>query len=338
MDERTRLLDVLQKRTVDRHPVLCPGGMMNMVVTELMDAAESWWPKAHSYPEEMARLTLAANRLAGIENVGVPFCMTVEAEAMGALIDMGSRSTEPRVASYAISHLDDVDRLPAIDVTKGRAKVCVEAVRILRQKLPGTPVIANLTGPVSLATSLIDPLLFYRAMITSKTGVHRLMKTVTRNLSEFGSALIEAGADLVCIADPSATGELLGRKSFSEFTIPYINELTVYFREKYKVPCIVHICGRIRPLGTVLSALEAEVLSVDSITSIKVLKEYAPDKIAMGNVSTYLLAEGDPERVLRSGKLCLKRGADILAPACGISPLTSIANIKALSRAVLDRD
>src|SRR5690242_10883185 len=116
MDDKTRLLNVLQRRTADRPPFICPGGMMNMAITEVMDAAASWWPEAHGNAEKMARLTLAAHQFAGIENVGVPFCMTVEAEAMGAHIDLGSRETEPNVTAYAIGSLNEIDRLTPVDV------------------------------------------------------------------------------------------------------------------------------------------------------------------------------------------------------------------------------
>ena len=33
------------------------------------------------------------------------------------------------------------------------------------------------------------------------------------NAIAFGDALAEAGADVICIADPSATGDLIGRLS-----------------------------------------------------------------------------------------------------------------------------
>ncbi|MDE2118224.1 MAG: methylcobamide--CoM methyltransferase, partial [Betaproteobacteria bacterium] len=111
MNEKSRLLNTLRGKPSDRPPFICPGGMMNMAVTELMDAAESCWPDAHSDPEKMARLTLAANRIGGIENTGVPFCMTVEAEAMGAQVYLGSRGNEPRVTEYAIDRFDEIDRL-----------------------------------------------------------------------------------------------------------------------------------------------------------------------------------------------------------------------------------
>jgi MtaA/CmuA family methyltransferase len=335
MNEKARLLNTLRGEPADRAPFICPGGMMNMAVTELMDAAESWWPEAHSDPEKMARLTLAANRLGGIENTGVPFCMTVEAEAMGAQVYLGSRGNEPRVTEYAIDRLDEIDRLRPIDPGKGRAKVCVDAIRILKKVAPQTPVIANLTGPVSLASSLIDPLIFYKGLITDRQKVHKLMQTVNENLIRFGDALVESGADVICIADPSASGEILGKRAFAEFALPYINSLVIYFREKHGIPSIVHICGDVRCLGGLLSEIAAESISVDAMVSMKTLKELAPTKVSMGNVSTYLLEKGAPDDITKRGERCLRIGADILAPACGISPKTPVVNITGLSRAVI---
>ena len=336
MNEKTRLLSVLQGISADRAPFICPGGMMNMAVTELMDDAHSCWPEAHSDPEKMARLTLAAHRLGGVENTGVPFCMTVEAEAMGSQVYLGTRGTEPRVTEYAIGRLDEFDRLRPIDPGMGRAKVCVDAIRILKKEAPQTPVIANLTGPVSLASSLIDPLVFYKGLISDKQNVHNLMRTVNENLIRFGDALVEAGADVICIADPSASGEILGKKAFAEFALPYINSIAVYFRGKHGLPSIVHICGDVRCLGALLSEIAAESISVDAMVSIKTLRELAPNKISMGNVSTYLLEKGAPDDITKNGERCLRAGAGILAPACGISPKTPVANVVGLSRAVFE--
>lgn len=333
MNEKIRLLNALRGKPADRVPFICPGGMMNMAVTELMDAAESWWPEAHSDPEKMARLTLTANRLGGVENTGVPFCMTVEAEAMGAEVYLGTRGTEPRVTEYAIGRLDDIAKLRTIDPGAGRAKVCVDAIRILKKEAPETPVIANLSGPVSLASSLIDPIIFYKGLITNKENVHRLMKVVNENLIRFGEAMAEAGADVICIADPSATGEILGKNTFTEFALPYLNSLTAHFRDKYGIPSIVHICGDVRPLGDLLSGIAAESISVDSMVSIKTLRELAPNKVSMGNVSTYLLEKGNSEDIAKHGDRCLRAGVGILAPACGIGPKTPVANIKSLSLA-----
>jgi len=338
MNQKERLLNKLRQQPVDRPPFICPGGMMSMIVTEVMEKGESRWPQAHGDAGLMAELTLAAHRLAGVENLGVPFCMTVEAEAMGAEVDLGSLENEPRVTRYAIDSLAGQDRLTPLSVTEGRARVCVEAVRRLKDDAPDLPVIANLTGPVSLATSLVDPLLYYRALRQDKEAAHRLTGFCTENAILFGEALIEAGADVICIADPSATGELIGGKAFAEFVLPYLNRMTGHFKSRFGIPSIVHICGDVKSLGGVLSELKAEAVSVDAMVGISRLRELAQGKLTMGNVSTYLLEKGEPAAVSRAGKVCLEQGVDILAPACGIGPRTPIANIRALAAALAEAE
>jgi [methyl-Co(III) methanol-specific corrinoid protein]:coenzyme M methyltransferase len=307
--------------------------MMTMVVTDVMDAVGSSWPEAHVDSKKMAALTLGANRLAGIENIGLPFCMTVEAEAMGAEVDLGHRDCEPRVIRYVMDTVTDIDRLTSIDVTRGRARVCVDAARILREQAGDVPIIASLTGPVSLATSLVDPLLYYRALRLNKEAAHNLNRIATQNALVFGDALVEAGADVICIADPSATGDLIGRAAFDEFVLPCINQMTEHFRSRYGKPSIVHICGDAKRLGTVLRGLSAEAVSVDSVVGVRHLHRMVPGKVTMGNISTHLLERGEPAKLAKAAEQCLRHGVDILAPACGISPKTPMRNILAVAGA-----
>jgi len=331
--QKERLLKALGGEAVDRAPFICPGGMMTMVVTEVMDAVGRFWPQAHLDPEKMAALTLGTNRLAGIENLGLPFCMTVEAEAMGARVDLGHKESEPRVVRYVMDTMEDLDRLTSIDVTRGRARVCVDAARILKEQAGEVPIIASLTGPVSLATSLVDPLLYYRALRLNKQAVHNLNRAAMENALAFGDAFVEAGADVICIADPSATGDLIGCAAFDEFVLPYINMMTEHFRTRYGKPSIVHICGDAKRLGAVLQGLSAEAVSVDSVVGIPNLQSMVPGKVTMGNISTFALERGEPVKLTKMAEQCLRLGVDILAPACGISPRTPLKNILAVAQA-----
>jgi [methyl-Co(III) methanol-specific corrinoid protein]:coenzyme M methyltransferase len=334
MTQKERLLHTLTGTKVDRPPFICPGGMMSMIVTEVMYALDCFWPEAHLDSNKMAKLTLGANRLTGIENLGLPFCMTVEAEAMGSTIQLGGRANEPRVTAYAINSLAEIDRLRMIDVSEGRARVCADAISILKNEAPDVPIIASLSGPVSLATSLVDPLLYYRALRRDKERAHALNRISMENTLAFGDALVEAGADVVCIADPSATGDLIGGGTFEEFVLPYLNLMTDHYRRHYDRPSIVHICGDVTKLSYALWQLSADAISVDSIVGIPKLKSLAPDKITMGNISTFLLERGNPDHLARVGKHCLDQGIDILAPACGIAPGTPMENIQSISEMI----
>jgi [methyl-Co(III) methanol-specific corrinoid protein]:coenzyme M methyltransferase len=334
---RERLAAVTRFEPVDRPPFLCPGGMMNMAVTDAMDESGVEWPDAHGDAHAMAALTRVAANVTGIENLGLPFCMTVEAEGLGAPVFFGTRETEPRVAEYVMTDLGETDRVHAFDAHSGRALVVADAVRELAAERERTadalPVIVCLTGPVSLATSLIEPLTFYRAMRRDRERAHRLLEISTEAVLAFGDVLITAGADAVCIADPSATGELLGRKAFDEFAAPYLNDLTRHFAER-DTPTIVHVCGDVTSLGTTLDELAAPVVSVDSLVKIGSATTLAPSKAVMGNVSTYLLEYGKAETVAASAVNAHRQGAAIVAPACGIGARTPARNLKAAAEAV----
>ena len=334
---RERLSAVTRLEPVDRPPFLCPGGMMNMAVTDAMDESGVAWPDAHSDAHAMATLTRVAADVTGIENLGLPFCMTVEAEGLGAEVFFGTRETEPRVTTYVLDNLAETDRLSAFDAHAGRAAVVADAVRELaaskEASADGLPVIVCLTGPVSLATSLIEPLTFYRAMRRDAAGAHRLLEISTEAVLAFGDALIAAGADAICIADPSATGELLGRPAFDAFAAPYLNDLTRHFAER-ETPTIVHVCGDVMSLGSTLDSLAAPVVSVDSLVKIGAVAEAAPSKAVMGNVSTYLLEYGKAETVAVSAVNAHRQGASIVAPACGIGARTPAHNLRAAANAV----
>ena len=50
------LAEALLGNKGERVPCICPGGMMNMITSEMMGACSSFWPKAHVDAETMAKL------------------------------------------------------------------------------------------------------------------------------------------------------------------------------------------------------------------------------------------------------------------------------------------
>ena len=99
--ERLRMIFAGEKP--DRPACICPGGMMNMVTEDLMEEIKTYLPEAHTDARKMADLARAVYEKGCFENCGVPFCMTVEAEAMGATVDMGSATVEPHVVDSPLS-------------------------------------------------------------------------------------------------------------------------------------------------------------------------------------------------------------------------------------------
>ncbi|WBW95910.1 methylcobamide:CoM methyltransferase MtbA [Oceanirhabdus sp. W0125-5] len=330
---KERLMNVLKGKSVDRPPCICPGGMMNMIVEDVMDLTGSKWPEAHSDAGLMAELAAGIYDNGGFENFGVPFCMTVEAEAMGAPVYMGTKVNEPRVTEYPIKSVTEWKNLSNIDVNKGRAKVVIDAIKILKEKNSDVPLVANLTGPVSLASSLMEPMDYYKELRKKPCETHEFMEFVTENLIAFGKAQLEAGADVLTISDPSGTGEILGPKMFREFAVPYLNRIINDLKEYSETGTIIHICGRLKSIYKELNELESDAISFDSITNASQVVENVTNKVIMGNVSTLALEENTVESLKKISRNCLDNGVNILSPACGIGPRTSLKNIQSLVEA-----
>lgn len=329
---KERLHTVLEGNKADRPPCICPGGMMNMITEELMQTVRIYLPEAHTDAQKMAGLAKAVYEQGCFENYGVPFCMTIEAEEMGAKVNLGSRIYEPHVTGYVIDTVSDYGKLPEIDLSKGRVKVVLDAIRILKEE-GDVPVVGNLTGPVSTASSVMEPVVFYKEMRKKNQETHAYMEFITNQLIKFGTAQIEAGADVIAISDPSATGEILGPGFFQEFTIKYINRLIDIFREK-GAQTIVHICGNMNPVYEEVNGIRSDALSFDSVVPMKEARTKLEGRVLMGNVSTYALEFAEPDKVRTLAENCVKNGSDIISPACGLGMKSPLANIRAILQAV----
>lgn len=328
---KERLNLIMEGKHADRPACICPGGMMNMVTAELMDKVQVYLPEAHNDARMMADLSKAVYEEGCFENYGVPFCMTIEAEEMGAKTDLGSRIYEPHVVEYVIDSVSEYEKLTSLDVTKGRANVVLDAIKILKDETKGVPIVGNLTGPISTASSVMEPVNFYKELRKKNNEAHAYMEFITDQLIAFGTAQIEAGADIIAISDPSGTGEILGPKFFKEFAVTYINKLVDALHEK-GAGTIVHICGKMSAVYKEVSEVKSNVLSFDSIVSIKEAREQLGNRVLMGNVSTYALEFGNPERVSNLTKHCVENGSDILSPACGLGMKSPLANVQAMLR------
>lgn len=329
---KARLFAAAERQKLDRPPCICPGGMMNMIFEEIMQHSGIFWPDAHSNAREMAALTQAVYAYGGFENYGVPFCMTVEAEAMGAQVNMGTQQVEPHIDKIFLETISEWPKLTPIDLNTGRIKVVLEAIEILKkQNTNNVPIIGNLTGPISIAGSLMDMTALLKSFRKDPQIVDNLLNFITDNLIKFGRAQIKAGADAICIAEPSGTGEILGSAYFRKFTVPYLNKITQALNASIT---IIHICGKLHGVYDLLPQLICDVFSFDAIVPVKEIRQVLQNKALMGNISTHALFVMPAEKVESLVKNCLKNSIDILAPACGLSTVTPLMNIQRMVNTV----
>jgi len=331
---KERIFRTFNKKTIDRPAIICPGGMMNAAIVDVMNKTGNLLPEGHHDSIIMAQLAVDVHENTGFENFGIPFCMTVEAEVLGSEINYGTLACEPKIQRELYTCAADVvfKELGAMEKNK-RVNSIIKATYTLSKKYPDVPVIGSLTGPISTSSSLIDPISFLKELRKNPSNAHSVIDYVSNHIIELAKLMIENGANVISIADPTATGEILGPKMFNEYAVRYLNKI-INAIHAMNTPVIVHICGKMSAVQKYVPDIKSEAISTDSSISLKMLKAEYPGLITMGNVSTYLLEFGDEEKISTQTAKLVNEGINIISPACGLSTSTPLKNIEAMTKIV----
>lgn len=314
----------MNKKTVDRVSLACP---LQTATVPLMDMAGACWPSANQEAEPMAELAVAAHDIAGLEGVRLPFCLTVEAEALGCPILPGSRISQPSVSAPVVNDYSDIDNLSVPDpADSARMPVVKEAIGLAREKVgDGVPIIVGITAPFTLAGHLRGVETMLLDMFDNPDFVNDIILFATDVAKEYSKALVDAGADAITLIEPSATCELIGPSDFEQYAAPTLGALS----RSIKVPTILHICGNTTPILPILETLDVDAVSIDHVVDVSDARHTFKDTVLVGNVNPVdVLLFGTPQDVEEASLKCLDAGVDILAPGCGFSPNTPIENMK----------
>ncbi|MEO1814326.1 MAG: uroporphyrinogen decarboxylase family protein [Acetobacterium sp.] len=331
---KERILRSLNKESVDRAPVICPGGMMNSAIVDVMNKTGHTLPDGHHDSQLMAEIANDVQENTGFENFGIPFCMTVEAEVLGSEINYGTLACEPKIQKEVFPSVKEViyQDLGAMAKNK-RVNAIIEATYQLSKEYSDIPVFGSITGPLSTAASLVDPIPFLKELRKNPAEAHRVVDYASNHIIELARLMVESGASVITIADPTATGEILGPAMFDEYAVRYLNKIIAAIHET-NTPVIVHICGKMNAVRKFVPAIKSDAISTDSSISLRKLKEDYPELTTMGNLSTYLLEFGETEKVAKQTEKLKLDGIDIIAPACGLSTSTPLVNITAMTNRV----
>lgn len=331
---KERIIRVLNKQEVDRPPVICPGGMMNAAIVEVMNTTGHTLPEGHHDYSIMAELSADVNKFTGFENFGIPFCMTVEAEVLGSEINFGTLQCEPKIQKEKYSSVSEVEYRDLSSIARlGRVETIVQAGYEISKKYPDIPVIGNLTGPVSTAASIVDPMTFLKELRKDSVASHRCLDYVSDFLIEYAKLMVDNGVKIISIGDPTATGEIIGPKIFKEYAVRYINKVVDAIHDA-GAGVIVHICGKMDAVKKYIPEIKSDAISTDALVNLRLLKEEYPELTTMGNLSTFLLELGTPDKISAQTERLIKEGINIISPACGLSTATTIENINAMTNTV----
>ncbi len=321
-----RTLEILDGQ-LDGPPVLS-SPLVNSTVYQ-MEQTGAFYPSAHQDPKKMAQLAESIHTLFGFQGIRVPFDLCVEAEAFGCEIKMGGQPAFPYITKSLPALLEPFD-LSANIFEQGRFPVVLQSLNDLREKYENyLPLYAGCTAPFTLGGYLWEAEKYFTLPIQDPKRLSAILDWLVNLVGDYANKLLEAGANVIVLIDPSASFNMISPRVFERFLLP------VYYRlnEIIQGRIILHICGDTNSLLNLIQQTGFAGFSFEgpSVT-VRNAKKVLGNRMALiGNIPTSdSLLFGNQSQVKRDVRKALEEGIHMLAPACSIPPETPPENLLAL--------
>jgi MtaA/CmuA family methyltransferase len=331
MTGRERVLRTMRGETVDALP--------NMAITMMKAAAEiSVSYRAYAMDAEAhARGQAAISRAYGIDHVSGISDPAVEAADLGAKIIY--REDAPPALDDDEPLLGDTARLLSLKVpdpwSAPRMRKRVDVIARLKKECGAESAVEGwIEGPMAESSDLRGLSRIMMDFYDSPSFVRDLVSFVVETGLAFARAQVEAGADYIGIGDAAAS--LIGPDLYREF-VWEAEKRCIGEIHRMGVPVRLHICGNITPLLDMLADVDADLVDLDSMVSVKEAREkLGPGRCLAGNINPVAdLLHGTPQGVEQGLAACFAEAggsAYAVAAGCEVPRDTPAPNLLAMSR------
>ncbi len=311
------------------------------VTVSMMERRKIFWPEANYDAGQMAALGSAAAEDFGFESVRSPFSITAEAERMGCCVNHGTKNSTPMITTHPYKFIPAEEIFPEIPsfepdefVSGGNIAQIIESIKILsRTKGDTYPVVAGFTGPLMVAGGLVGIEELLIGTLISPDDTEKIVAGTMDVLKRYVQELSQADADIIQLTDSVASPDLLPPYLFDRFAGKFFKELFATIKE---TKTSLHICGEADEILRNMVATGVNCLSIEErVDPFFAKKTVGDDAVLVGSIGPVTpLLVGSPEDIRISVTRCVDAGFGIIAPGCGISPLTSDRNLRAFRNAV----
>lgn len=208
-------------------------------ITEKMNLK---FPEAYLECDSMVQLALALKEHDGVAFCEMPFCHTVEAEAMGGKIYYGDGKTGPRAKEYICSSLEEVLNLSVIDFNKGRIREVLNACEKLVQQ--GEQVVLEISGPFTVLNALIDVKHIFRAMRKTPELVWQVFDKIGQELLRYVEQAQKRGVQFISYADSAGGVNILGPKVAENVTENFTYDFVKKLNDKMDNNAMILLCPK----------------------------------------------------------------------------------------------
>lgn len=242
----------------------------------------------------------------------------------------------PDLLEHIVASEEDVAKL---DIRKIDAEPVVDTVKQalkLTQDKIGVTYAVTMTawGPFTLAARLVGEETMMKATFKRPDFVKKAVEFATDVLIHLYAPLVKDGTlKLISLADPTASGDLISKKQFQTFALPYLRKFTDWAKSQ-GAHTLVHICGDTTDRLDLFLETGASCISLDHKVNIGRAKEVLGGKMCFaGNVDPVkVMLQGTVEDVERECSRIIETagldGGFVLMPGCDIPPTVPYENIQ----------
>jgi uroporphyrinogen decarboxylase len=168
-----------------------------------------------------------------------------------------------------------------------------------------------------------------------KASVHAVMKFATELCFDYLEPFIDAGVAMISLADPTASGDLISRDQFIEFSFPYLKRVAEKIRAR-GVWVTVHICGNTTNRLDRIPETGAQIMSMDYKVNLAEARRILGGKIAFaGNLNPVTIMQKETAQgVAAASRDAIRQtgttGGYLLMPGCDIPPSVPLENVQAM--------
>jgi MtaA/CmuA family methyltransferase len=207
-------------------------------------------------------------------------------------------------------------------------QVVLEALRLLRQQYGDRVVIVGkVMGPWTLSYHMMGMEEFLVSTKLNPDRARASMETLKEATMAFAEAQIQAGADIICLAD-HASGGIVSPRMYCDFLLPLHQEIF----GTIGAPTVLHCCGNTTDRVKYFAETGVDCYHFESQVNLATAVADARGKMTLiGNINNpTVLLTGNREDVLIACRHAIDGGVQILSPECAVPLTAPIQNLKEL--------
>jgi uroporphyrinogen decarboxylase len=256
--------------------------------------------------------------------------------ALGGQIKFRAKGA-PDVQAPLIDKAGDVDQLKLERLKEDSGIQSIwRTIEIVSRTLGSQYLIGGSQwGPFTLAGHIYGVERLMRSIYKDQEAVFKVLDFTAELCYQYLASFIDAGVEIVSIADPSASGDLISRGQFEEFVLPHLKQVVTKLHQKGAFVCI-HICGNITNRLDLIPETGVDLLSMDYKVDLHKAKEVLGGKIAFsGNMNPVgIMQNATPAEVIEACRSSITKTSAIpgyiLMPGCDIPPGVPLENIQVM--------